>query len=295
MEIKLSIIIVNYNTEKLLKECLTSLNISIPHEIIVVDNGSSDNSVPMLKDNFPVVLVIENKQDEGFSKANNIGIKKAKGEYILFLNPDTLLKDENIFEVLFNEFEKDKKVGAVTCKVVLPTGQLDDACHRGFPTPLNAFFHFTGISKILPKVKFFSGYNLTYLDLNKTHEIDACCGAFMLVRREVGEKVNWWDEDYHWYGEDLDFCFRLKEVGYKILYVPKVSIFHYKGASSGIKKHSKQFSTADKKTRIKAINARFDVMKIFYKKHYNHKYSPLLKNLVFLAVEIKRKIALLTI
>lgn len=295
MEIKLSIIIVNYNTEKLLKECLLSLNISVPHEIIVVDNGSSDDSVSMLKENFSNITIIQNQKDLGFSKANNQGVKKSKGEFLLFLNPDTLLKEEDIFEVLFNEFEKDKKIGALTCKVILPTGKLDDACHRGFPTPLNAFFHFTGISKLFPKIKFFSGYNLTYLDLNSTHEIDACCGAFMMVKREMGEKVNWWDEDYHWYGEDLDFCYRLKEHGFKVLYVPKVSIFHYKGASSGIKKHSKQFSTADKETRIKSINARFDVMKIFYKKHYDHKYSSLLKTLVFLAVEIKRKLALLTI
>ena len=294
MEIKLSIIIVNYNTEKLLKECLSSIKISIPHEIIVVDNGSIDNSIHMLKENFPEVFVIENKKDEGFAKANNIGIDKAQGDYILFLNPDTLLNDENIFEVLFSEFEKDKKVAAVTCKVVLPTGQLDDACHRGFPTPKNAFFHFIGLSKVFPKVRFFSGYNLTYLNLDTTHEIDACCGAFMLAKREMGEKVKWWDEDYHWYGEDLDLCFRLKELGYKILYVPKVSIFHYKGASSGIKKLSKNISTADKQTRIKSVNARFDVMKIFYKKHYDHKYSPLLKTLVFAAVEVKRKIALLT-
>lgn len=290
MEIKISIIIVNYNTSELLKDCLLSINTDIPHEIIVIDNNSSDNSVSMLKQNFPNVAVIENSKDIGFSAANNLGIKKSKGDYLLFLNPDTLINDENIFETLLKEFEKDEKIAAATCKVLLPSGQLDDACHRGFPTPLNAIFHFTGLSKIFPKIKFFSGYNLTYLDLNKNHEIDSCCGAFMLVKREFGEKINWWDEDYHWYGEDLDFCYRLKELGFKILYVPKVSIFHYKGASSGLKKYK-----VDKQTKKKAINSRFDVMKIFYKKHYNHKYSPVLKFFVFLAVELKRKIALLSI
>lgn len=295
MENKLSIIIVNFNTSELLKECLLSIQTDIPHEIIVVDNNSKDNSVSMLKKDFPEVLVIENSKDLGFAAANNQAVKKAAGEYLLFLNPDTLIKDENIFEVLLEEFEKDNKVAAVTCKVILPTGKLDDACHRGFPTPLNALFHFSGLSKLFPNIKFFSGYNLTYLDLNKTHEIDACAGAFMLVKRSSGEAVNWWDEDYHWYGEDLDFCYRLKELGYKILYVPKVSIFHYKGASSGIKKHSRHLSKADKETRKKAVNARFDVMKIFYQKHYDHKYSPILKFLVFTAVELKRKIALLAI
>lgn len=289
MDIKLSIIIVNFNTSELLKECLLSIRTDVPHKIIVVDNASKDNSVAMLKKDFPEVLVIENSKDLGFAAANNLGVKKAKGEYLLFLNPDTLIKDENIFEVLLSEFEKDKKTAAVTCKITLPNGKLDDACHRGFPTPLNALFHFTGLSKIFPKIKFFSGYNLTYLDLNQTHEINACAGAFMLVKKEFGDKIGWWDEDYHWYGEDLDFCFRLKELGYKILYVPKVSIFHYKGASSGLKKYK-----TDRQTKRKAINSRFDVMKIFYQKHYDHKYSPFLKFLVFLAVELKRKLALLT-
>lgn len=283
VEVKLSIIIVNFNTAELLKDCLFSLNSAlenISHEIIVVDNASYDNSVSMLKKDFPKVLVIENSKDLGFAAANNQGIKKARGEYILFLNPDTLINDENTFETLLEEFDKDKKVAAITCKVLLPTGQLDDACHRGFPTPSNALLHFLGLP---------SGYNLSNLDLSTTHEIDACCGAFMLVKKEFGEKVNWWDEDYHWYGEDLDFCYRLKELGYKILYVPKVSIYHYKGASSGLKKYK-----VDRQTKKKAINSRFDVMKIFYQKHYDHKYSPILKFLVFTAIKLKRKIALLT-
>lgn len=280
MDIKLSIIIVNYNTSELLKECLLSIKTDVHHEIIVIDNASSDESISMLKKNFPGVLVIENSKDIGFAAANNQGIRKARGEYILFLNPDTLISGENIFETLLEEFDKDKKIAAVTCKVLLPSGKLDDACHRGFPTPSNALLHFLGLP---------SGYNLSNKDLTTTHEIDACCGAFMLVRREFGEKANWWDEDYYWYGEDLDFCYRLKELGYKILYVPKVSIFHYKGASSGLKKYK-----ADRQTKKKAINSRFNVMKIFYKKHYDHKYSPLLKFLVFTTIEVKRRIALLS-
>lgn len=300
VEIKLSVIIVNYNTDQLLKDCLLSLqsilnNENFKSEIIVVDNHSKDRSVSMVKESFPDVIVIENDKDYGFSKANNQAIKKSRGEYILFLNPDTLVQDEKIFKVLFEQFDKDQKIGAVTCRVNLPTGKLDDACHRGFPTPLNAFFHFTGLSKIFPNNKFFSGYNMSYLNLNTTHEIDACCGAFMLVKRDIGDKVGWWDEDYPWYGEDLDLCYRLKELGYKIVFVPKVSIFHYKGASSGIKDNSFHISKADKETKKKAINARFDVMKIFYNKHYVNKYSSLLKILVFIAVEIKRRVALLTI
>ena len=288
--IDLSIIIVSYNTKEFIKKLLSSIeNISgsIEYEVIVVDNASSDGSVQMLKEKFPKVKLIANKDNLGFSKANNLGIKKAtKSRYILFLNPDTLVEKGTI-EYMIKFMDEHPDAGASTCKVVMSSGKIDDATHRGFPTPWNAFTHFLGISKIMPKSTFLNGYYLGWKDIDKVHEIDALAGAFMLVRCEAGEEVKWWDEDYFFYGEDIDFCYMLKQKGWKIYYVPQVSIFHHKGVSGGIKKISKGISTATKETKIRITKSRFNAMKIFYRKHYAKKYPRLLTFLVALGIDAK--------
>ena len=300
----LSIIIVNFNTKDLLKNCLNSIFKSLEKsklsfEVIVVDNGSEENiqylisNIKTTHQNIKIKL-IENKKNLGFAKASNQGIKIAKGKYILLLNPDTIIPKETL-SFMISFMEKNKKTGIATCRVELPSGELDDACHRGFPTPWNALCHFSGLGKFFPKSKFFNGYHLGYQNMDKIHEIDACVGAFLLVRRQAGEEVNWLDEDFFWYGEDLDFCFRVKKSGWKIMFVPSVKITHYKGAASGIKENSFSISKASKKTQVLATKARFDVMKIFYNKHYKKKYSKFIQWLVLTAVEIKRRMALLRI
>lgn len=287
----LSIIIVSYNTKEFLRKLLFSIsqNISskISYEVIVVDNASSDNSSEMAEKEFPKVKLIANKKNFGFSKANNIGIAKtAKSRYVLFLNPDTLLKKGTIEEMIgFMDSHKD--CGASTCKVIMSNGEIDDATHRGFPTPWNALTHFSGISKLVPHSAFLNGYYMGWKDLEKIHEIDALAGAFMLVRREAGEEVKWWDEDYFFYGEDIDFCFMLKQKGWKIYYIPTVSIFHHKGAASGIKKISKGVSTATKETKVRITKSRFSAMKIFYSKHYVGKYPKVLTMLVMWGINLK--------
>ena len=190
----------------------------------------------------------------GFAAGNNVGIKKAKGRYLLFLNPDTIVMS-NTFREMIRFMDDNPQAGAATCRVELPSGKLDEACHRGFPTPWNAFCHFSGLEKLFPKSKIFSGYTLGWKPLDKIHEIDSGVGAFLMVRKEVGDNLNWWDEDYFWYGEDLDFCYRIKEAGWKIYYVPKVKIIHYKGVSSGIRKESQKITKVNKETRVKAIKA----------------------------------------
>ena len=290
----LSIIIVSYNTKEFLRNCLTSILSSINGklgcEVIVVDNASSDGSaseILNMKNKISNMRAILNKKNVGFSKANNIGIKQAKGRYLLFLNPDTIVYP-NILETMVDFMDKHKDAGAATCKVVMPNGELDESCHRGFPTPWNAFSYFSGISKLFPYSKLLSDYNLSWMDLSKTHEIDALCGAFMLVRRKAGEQVGWWDEDYFFYGEDIDFCYMLKSKGWKIYYVPTVSILHYKGVSGGIKKISREITTADSATKKKATRARFEAMKIFYEKHYLKKYPSIITRLVMQGINIKR-------
>src|SRR3989344_2651866 len=205
--IDLSIIIVSYNTSDFLKECLESIKKNtegVNYEIIVVDNASSDNSLQVLRAKFPDVLVIKKQENIGFSKANNLGIEKSKGRNVLFLNTDTVVyKDSLLGMVKF--MDEHKEAGAATCKLVMPDGRLDDASHRGFPNPWNSLSYFFGLSKLFPKSRLFSGYSLGFMDFSNIHEIDACAGAFMMVRQQAGEKIGWWDEDYFFYGEDLEF------------------------------------------------------------------------------------------
>lgn len=288
----LSIIIVSYNTKDFLKNCINSIvenakNIS--YEIIVVDNASTDGSVESIKRKD--IKIISNEENLGFSKANNIGVKASdRSRYVLFLNSDTLMQKGTIEEII-NFMDKHKDAGAATCKLIMPNGKIDDASHRGFPTPWNAFCHFSGLEKLFPKNKLFAGYSLGWKDLEKTHEIDALAGAFMLVRRKAGEEVKWWDEDYFFYGEDIDFCYMLKSKGWKIYYVPAVSIIHFKGVSGGIKNVSKQITTANEETKKIATEWRFKAMRIFYKKHYQQKYPWIINLLTNAGISIKEHLA----
>lgn len=287
--IDLSIIIVNYNTKVFLRNLLDSIEKSISkritYEVIVVDNASTDG-LPAETLNFKL---IRNKENLGFSKANNQGVKiSEKSRYLLFLNPDTLMQ-KNTVEEMIKFMDAHRDAGAATCNLVMPNGEIDDASHRGFPTPWNSFSYFSGLAKIFPKSKLFNGYNLGWLDFGKVHEIDACAGAFMLVRREAGEAIGWWDEDYFFYGEDLDFCYMLKQKGWKIYFVPQVWILHYKGVAGGIKKMSQNISTADLETKKRATKARFNAMRIFYKKHYEKVYPKWLTWLIFAGISIKEK------
>lgn len=286
--IDLSIIIVNFNAKDYLKKCLDSVFGSDfkNFEIIVVDNASKDGSLEDLKKLEGKIQIIANKKNTGFSKANNQGIRKATGRYILFLNPDTVVY-KNTFKVMLDFMDKNKDIGASTCKVLLPNGKIDDSCHRGFPTPWNAFCFFSGLEKLFPHSKIFSGYHMGWESMNKTHKIQACAGSFMMVRREAGEDIGWWDEDFFFYGEDLDFCLELQKKDWEIYYVPRVLTLHYKGISSGIKNHSKHLSHANLETKRAATTARFDAMKILYRKHYINKYPRIVTWLVFKAINFK--------
>lgn len=283
---ELSIIILNYNTEDLLKDCLNSLKKTINRgnfEVIVVDNGSEDGSVVLVKKNFRWVKLIENKNNLGFAAGNNIAIKKAKGDYLLLLNPDTIVYSDTLRTVL-KYLKENRKVGAATCRVELPDGSLDYSCHRGFPTPWNALTYFSGLAKLFPKSKIFAGYTATYKDLDSTHEIDALTGAFAMVRKNAGEAVGWLDEDYFWNGEDIDFCYKLKRAGWKIVFIPDVKITHYKGSASGLW-HSGA-SRPTKETKSRAALSSTQVMRLFYKKHLAYKYPFFVNGIVYLGISL---------
>lgn len=285
----LSVIIVSYNTKDLILQCIDSLykQKQMPGtlEIIVVDNASGDGSVQAIRDVYPKVKIVANKVNAGFSKANNQGVAKAKGPFVLFLNPDTVVYPYTISTML-TFMDQHPECGMATCRLEMPNGKIDDASHRGFPTPWNSFSHFSGLARLFPKTRLFGGYNMGYMDIHKTHEVDAIAGACMFVRRDAGDAVGWWDEDYFWYGEDLEFCYQIKKKGWKIYYVPDVSILHYKGVSGGLKSVSKDISTADKETKLRATRARFEAMRIFYRKHYLQTYPPLLTTLVFQGITL---------
>lgn len=291
----LSIIIVSFNSRIYLDNCLESLDKSTfkkSTEVIIIDNNSSDGTDGLIKKKYNEFLFINNRQNLGFAKANNLGIKKSAGKYILLLNPDTIIPP-NTLTYMVEFMDKNPGAGVATCFVSLKNGQIDDACHRGFPSPWNSFCHFMLVSRLFPNSNIFNGYHLGYKNLHKIHEIDSCAGAFMMIRRSVGEKLKFLDEDYFWYGEDLDFCYRVKESGFKVFFVPQVKIYHYKGVTSGIKKHSETISTASFETRYQSTVVRFEVMKIFYLKHYQTGINKILTPFIFAVIDLKKWLTLI--
>ncbi|MEN3037660.1 MAG: glycosyltransferase [Candidatus Kryptonium sp.] len=257
MEVDLSIIIVNYNVKDFLENALISIRkatVGINTEIFVVDNASEDGSVEMIRQKFPDVKLIANSENLGFAKANNQALKLAKGKYILLINPDTIVQ-EDTFKVLISFFEAHPECGMAGCKVLNPDGTLQLACRRSFPTPWVAFTKMVGLSALFPRSKIFGRYNLTYLDPDEITEVDAVSGSFMMIRREVYEQVGGLDEDFFMYGEDIDWCYRIKKAGWKIYYVPLTQIIHFKGEST-------------KRSNLDEIRIFYDAMKIFVKKHY---------------------------
>lgn len=291
-KVEVSIIIVSFHSEHTIIECIQSVLKTVrknSYEIIISDNSLDDKTKDTVesfktRDN---IMFIDNGENLGFSRANNIAVKKASGDFILFLNPDTQVYDGAI-DGMIDFMKNHPDCGVSTCFVELTNGQLDDSSHRGFPTPWRSFSYFSGLSKMMPSSKFFGGYNLSYLDISKPHEIESAAGSFMLVRRNVGNEIGWWDEDFFFYGEDLDFCYRVKEKGYTIWFVPQYRVLHLKGVSSGIKKVSKDITKANQETKKLATYHRFKAMEIFYDKHYRNKYPDLINFFVKSGIKVKR-------
>ena len=291
MKPQVSVVIVTFNVKDLTQNCIKSLiEYNKDLQIIVSDNGSFDGTVEMIKKEFPEIKLIDNKENIGFAKANNRARKYCTGKYILILNPDTVVEKDTIKSCV-SYMEKDENIGAVTCKIDLWSGGLDKDSRRSFPTPFVALTHFSFLDRLFPKSKFFARYWYSYLSENKIHEIDVPQGAFCLVRKDVMDKVGWYDEDYFLDGEDIDLAYRIKQLDYKIIYYPKVRIIHYKGASKG-KKISGQHIKVSPEVRKRAISSGVESMKIFYKKHYTHRYPRLLNKLVFFEIDLIKTLRL---
>ncbi|MFN2106395.1 MAG: glycosyltransferase family 2 protein, partial [Candidatus Promineifilaceae bacterium] len=285
----LSVIIVSYNTRRLLDECLASLQTAVSPtnglEIIVVDNASGDGSVEMVREKYPDVHLIAGEENRGFSAANNLGVRQANGRVLLFLNSDTVVSAEALVQPL-DYLDAHPNVGAITVRLVYPNGERDPDNHRGFPTPWNALCHFSGLGRLFPASPRFNGYFQSYADFEQTHAVPVIAGSFMMMPRAVFDELGGWDETYFFYGEDIDFCYRIHQAGYEIIYYPHVEVLHYKGASSGLRKESAAIAQPPKETRVKVARESVRAMELFYEKFYGDNYSPLLTGLVLTGIRV---------
>jgi hypothetical protein len=288
----LSIIILNYNTSQHLGDLLDSIlkaDLSgIKYEVLVVDNGSTDSSLLLLKKQYRWVRLVANEQNFGFSKANNIGSRMAKGVYLLFLNSDTLVEKDSIKQ-LFQFLRSSPVYVGGTGYLALANGQLDPAAHRGFPTPWNAFCYFSGLEKLLGRNKLFGGYHQGWLDLATRHPIDCISGACFMIRTELFRKLGGWDESYFMYGEDIDFCYQLKHQKYQLVFLPSAKFTHFKRKSGREKLSSNKSDQTHKPLRKKTKEHFFYTMKMFYDKNYKDKYPKLVYRLVLLGIKIISK------
>ena len=288
--IDLSVVIVNYNTRQLLDDCLASLaeaTIS-PHSIetIVVDNASHDGSQAMVREQYPDVILVENGENVGFSTANNIGVGRANGRFILFLNSDTRVDEMALIEPL-EYLQTHPQTGAITVYLEYPNGDRDPDNHRGFPTPWNAICHFSGLSKLFSHRPRFTGYFESTLDLSETHAVDVIAGSFMMMPRHLFDELDGWDEEYFFYGEDIDFCYRIRQADYAIMYYPHVRVIHYKGASSGLRKESAAIARPSKETRVRVARESVRAMKLFYEKFYSDQYPAAVTWFVLAGIQLR--------
>ncbi len=279
--IKLSIVIVNYNVKHFLEQCLISVfkaTTNIPNEVFVVDNNSVDGSCSMVKEKFPQVNLIENKINYGFSVANNQAIKQATGQYILLLNPDTVV-DENSFEKCIAFMDSKPDAGGLSVKMIDGKGRFLPESKRALPTPAVAFYKIFGLSKLFPTSKRFARYHLGHLDKNQTHQIEILPGAYMFLRKETIEKTGLLDEKFFMYGEDIDLSYRITLAGYKNYYLPETTIIHYKGEST-------------KKGSINYVLVFYQAMVIFARKHFTQKNARLFSVLINIAIYFRALVAL---
>lgn len=279
--LKLSIVIVNYNVQHFLEQCLQSVMVAIQNieaEVFVVDNNSVDGSVAMVQTKFPNVKLIANKDNGGFSKANNQAMKIAKGEYVLLLNPDTLV-EEDTFEKVVKFMDEHPDAGGLGINMVDGKGNFLPESKRSLPTPEVAFYKIFGLSWLFPKSKRFGKYHLTFLDKDETHEIEVLSGAFMLMRKEALDKVGLLDEDYFMYGEDIDLSYRIILGGYKNYYYPEARIIHYKGEST-------------KKGSLNYVFVFYNAMAIFARKHFSKERAQLFSVLINFAILLRASMSL---
>ncbi len=270
----ISVVIVNYNVKYFLEQCLCSVRAALrglDAEVWVVDNHSTDGSVAYLQPLFPEVHFIENEENTGFAWANNQAIRASRGEYVLLLNPDTVIGEESIRSLCFF-MDEHPEAGGVGVKMLDGYGRFLPESKRSFPSPWVSFCKIFGLSKCFPHSRMFARYSLPYLDADRMHRVEVLAGAFMFLRREALDKVGWLDESFFMYGEDIDLSYRIVQGGYANYYLPE-RILHYKGESA-------------KQDDVRYIKAFYGAMLIFYRKYYPNA-GWLMNGVIGLAVGLK--------
>ena len=277
----ISVIIVNYNVEFFLEQCLNSVKTAlkkIDGEVFIVDNDSIDTSVEMVQEKFPEFHLIQNKKNVGFSTANNQAIQIAQGEFILLLNPDTVIEEDTLIKTV--EFMRNhEKAGGLGVRMVDGKGKFLPESKRGLPTPMVAFYKIFGLSKLFPKSKKFGQYHLGNLSEFEINEVDVLSGAFMLMRKKTLNEVGLLDEAFFMYGEDIDLSYRIIKGGYKNYYFPETRIIHYKGEST-------------KKSSINYVFVFYRAMVIFAEKHFSKKNAKLFSTLINTAIYLRAFLAI---
>jgi len=282
----LTLIILNYNSQFWLKKTLTSLKINYLDKsktkvkIIVVDNNSQDDSVKMVKKEFPWIELIELDNNSGYAAGNNVALKAVDSEYVMLLNNDVEFTAGSNLDLLIEFLKQHQQFAVASPKVFLSNGKLDWACHRGEPTPWASFTYFLGLAELFPQSKLFARYHQTYQNMNDPHTIDACTGAAMMIRTKYMNEVGLLDELFFMYAEDLDWCKRFRDAGYKISFVPLASIIHHK-YKSGIK-------TQTEITALQAKKSFYNTMLQYYDKHYQSKYPKIIRWLLKTFLFIKK-------
>jgi O-antigen biosynthesis protein len=263
-----------------LEQCLLSVlksSAGLNTQIIVVDNHSTDGSIDYLQPKFPEVKFIANETNTGFSKACNKGLEYGNGEYILFLNPDTIVA-EDCFQKCISFFEAHSDCSALGVKMVDGSGNFLKESKRSFPSPLTSLYKLFGLSVLFPKSKVFSLYHLGHLDKNQDHEVDVLAGAFMMIRKEVLEKVGSFDETFFMYGEDVDLSYRIQKAGYKNYYFADTTIIHFKGEST-------------RRGSLNYVKMFYNAMSVFVRKHYGGTRADIFNVSIQLAIRIRATIA----
>jgi GT2 family glycosyltransferase len=278
----LSIVIINFNTRALTEQTIRSVFDStkrISFEIILVDNSTKQEE-KMLPQEDERIILLSDVENKGFGNGCNLGAQQAHGDYVLFLNSDTIVHEEALDRCV--EYMRDHPdVGGLGIHTLLKDGTLDHGCKRGFPTPMASLYYFTGMDRRHPESKKYGAYRQTFLDENETNDTDCVSGAFLMMPKKVLEQLGGFDERFFMYGEDVDLCYRVKEAGYRIVYFAEASMTHLKG-SSGLHTKSKT-----------VIYHFYHAMTLFYDKHYKKKYPFFVTWIVHLGIRAKYAMTLL--
>lgn len=266
---QLSIIIVSYNVKYFLEQCLASVKNAIDGlhaEVYVVDNNSNDETVEYLQPKYPFVKFIQTGSNPGFAKANNLALRSCTGEYVLFLNPDTLITEDILKECL-SFFSAHNDAGALGVHMLDGSGKFLPESKRAFPSPSVSFCKLTGLAAVFPTSSIFNKYALGHLNKNEVHEVDVLSGAFLMAKRHLLQQINGFDENFFMYGEDIDLSYRLQKTGFKNYYLGNLQIVHFKGESIGSEK-------------LKHTRSFYSAMHVFVDKYYKGLSSILLKLLM---------------